>query len=99
MNLFKIEVSYILLLGFSSLPLSSAQETLFVFDGEKRSNLFTWSDKTLMLAIKFTLPSNTVNSDQQQTPEPSEEQKPQASENSDLLIAGKSLLQPVVIIP
>lgn len=51
-----------------------------------------------MLAIKFTLPTNTVNSDQQQTPEPSEEQKTQASENSDLLIAGKSLLQPVVII-
>lgn len=52
-----------------------------------------------MLASKFVLLTNTVNSDQQQTPKPIQEQKIQASENSELLIADKSLLKPVEIIP
>lgn len=41
MNLFKIEVVYILLLGFSSLPLSSVQEILFVFDGKKKEVFYS----------------------------------------------------------
>lgn len=57
------------------------------------------SDKIPALASKFVLLTNTVNSDQQQTPEPIQEQKIQASENSELLIADKSLLKPVEIIP
>lgn len=90
-NLSKIEVVYIFLLGFSSFPFSSTEITFCVFD-EKKCILFTLSDKAPVLASRFVLLSNTVNSDQQQTPEPIQEQKIQASENSDLLIADKSLL-------
>jgi len=61
-------------------------------DEKPRRILFTLSDETPVIASKFVLLSNTVNSDQQQTLEPTQEQKTQASENTDLLIADKSLL-------
>lgn len=38
-TLSKIDVGYILLLGFSSLPLSSTQEIFFVFDEKKQHSL------------------------------------------------------------
>lgn len=45
-----------------------------------------------MLASKFVSVRNIVNSEQQQTAEPVQEQKMQATESDDLLIADKSLL-------
>lgn len=92
-DLLKIEVVYILLLGFSSFPFSSTEITSYIFDEKKTQTCSVhYVGQNTCVSLQICILSNTVNTDQQQTPEPIQEQKIQASENSDLLIADKSLL-------